>query len=126
MRRRCSAPATCSSPARSRRHWRRGSRSPLRSSSFSPGAAGGIDARDLKFTAPLTAVTAAVVGVILNLAVFFGYHVLWPRGWGGPFEWISAALAVASAFALFRFKRNVIHVIGACAVLGLIVKFVLP
>ena len=35
---------------------------------------------DLKFTAPLTAITAAVVGVILNLAVFFGYHVLWPTG----------------------------------------------
>lgn len=30
---------------------------------------------DLKFTAPLTAITAAVVGVILNLALFFGYHV---------------------------------------------------
>nr|BFE89914.1 chromate efflux transporter [Pseudomonas brassicacearum subsp. brassicacearum] len=34
----------------------------------------------LKFTAPLTAITAAVVGVILNLACFFGYHVLWPNG----------------------------------------------
>src|SRR3546814_9863671 len=33
---------------------------------------------NLKFTAPLTAITAAVVGVILNLAVFFAYHVLWP------------------------------------------------
>lgn len=31
---------------------------------------------DLKFTAPLTAITASVVGVILNLALFFGYHVL--------------------------------------------------
>ncbi|MFP3600173.1 chromate transporter, partial [Chryseobacterium sp. SIMBA_029] len=38
---------------------------------------------DLKFTAPLTAVTAAVVGVILNLAVFFGYHVMWPKGLAG-------------------------------------------
>ena len=44
---------------------------------------------------------------------------------GGPFEWISAALDVGSAVALFRFKRNVIHVIGACAVVGLMVKFVL-
>jgi chromate transporter len=32
------------------------------------------------FTAPLSAITAAVVGVILNLALFFGYHVLWPQG----------------------------------------------
>jgi chromate transporter len=38
---------------------------------------------DLKFTAPLTAITAAVVGVVLNLALFFGYHVLWPAGFAG-------------------------------------------
>ena len=38
---------------------------------------------DLKFTAPLTAITAAVVGAIINLALFFGYHVLWPAGFGG-------------------------------------------
>ena len=37
---------------------------------------------NLKFTAPLTAITAAVVGVIVNLAVFFAYHVLWPQGLG--------------------------------------------
>lgn len=35
---------------------------------------------NIKFTAPLTAITAAVVGVVLNLALFFGYHVLWPKG----------------------------------------------
>lgn len=77
---------------------------------------------DLTFTAPLTAITAAVVGVILNLAVFFGYHVLWPQGFGGTFDWISALIALAAAVALFRFKRNVIHVIVGCAVIGLIAK----
>jgi chromate transporter len=77
---------------------------------------------NLKFTAPLTAITAAVVGVILNLAVFFGYHVLWPKGWQGPFDWLSALIAIAAAVALFRFKRNVIHVIALCAVVGLIAK----
>ncbi|MEW5754666.1 MAG: chromate efflux transporter [Pseudomonadota bacterium] len=77
---------------------------------------------DLKFTAPLTAITAAVVGVILNLALFFGYHVLWPQGFAGAFDWASALIALAAAVALFRFKRNVIEVIAACAVLGLIVK----
>jgi chromate transporter len=77
---------------------------------------------DLKFTAPLTAITAAVVGVILNLALFFGYHVLWPHGFAGTFDWVSALIALAAALALFRFKRNVIHVIAACAVLGLILK----
>lgn len=78
---------------------------------------------NLKFTAPLTAITAAVVGVILNLALFFGYHVLWPKGFGGTFDWVSAALALAAAIALFRFKANVIHVIGASAVIGLILQF---
>lgn len=77
---------------------------------------------DLKFTAPLTAITAAVVGVILNLALFFGYHVLWPKGFEGNVDWISAIIAVGAAIALFRYQRNVIHVIAACAVIGLIVK----
>jgi chromate transporter len=77
---------------------------------------------NLKFTAPLTAITAAVVGVILNLAVFFAYHVLWPSGLSGPFDWVSALIAVAAAIALVRFKRNVIHVIAASAMIGLILK----
>jgi chromate transporter len=77
---------------------------------------------DLKFTAPLTAITAAVVGVILNLALFFGYHVLWPMGLKGSFDWISALIALAAAVALFKYKRNVIHVIAASALIGLAVK----
>ena len=77
---------------------------------------------DLQFTAPLTAITAAVVGVILNLALFFGYHVLWPTGIGGSFDVVSALIALGAAVALFRFKRNVIHVIAASAVVGLLVK----
>ncbi|WP_454696699.1 chromate efflux transporter [Achromobacter aegrifaciens] len=80
---------------------------------------------DLKFTAPLTAITAAVVGVILNLAVFFGYHVLWPEGLAGRFDLGSALIALGAAIALFRFKRGVIEVIAACAVIGLIVKLTL-
>lgn len=80
---------------------------------------------DLKFTAPLTAITAAVVGVILNLALFFGYHVLWPNGFAGGFDWISALIALGAAIALFRFRSPVIHVIGACALAGWILKFFL-
>ncbi|MCG2578595.1 chromate efflux transporter [Dechloromonas sp. XY25] len=80
---------------------------------------------DLKFTAPLTAITAAVVGVILNLALFFGYHVLWPKGFAGTFEWVSALIALGAAIALFRFKANVIHVIAGCAVIGYLVKTLL-
>lgn len=79
---------------------------------------------DIAFTAPLTAITAAVVGVILNLALFFGYHVLWPQGFAGAFDAVSALIAVGAAVALFRFKRKVVHVIGVCAVVGLIVRLV--
>lgn len=75
---------------------------------------------DLKFTAPLTAITAAVVGVILNLAMFFAYHVLWPQGFEGTFDWRSALIAVAAAVALFRYKRSVLTVIGASAAAGLV------
>jgi len=78
--------------------------------------------QDIKFTAPLTAITAAVVGVILNLATFFGFHVLWPKGWDQGFDWIAALIALAAVVALFRFKRNVIHVIVVCAVLGLLAR----
>ncbi|WP_298231797.1 chromate efflux transporter [uncultured Azohydromonas sp.] len=74
----------------------------------------------LGFTAPLSAITAAVVGVILNLALFFAYHVLWPRGFGGPFDVVSALIAGAAAVALFRFKVGVMPLLGACAVVGLL------
>ncbi|MES2832377.1 MAG: chromate efflux transporter [Pseudomonadota bacterium] len=77
---------------------------------------------NLKFTAPLTAITAAVVGVILNLALYFGYHVLWPEGFAGDFDWVSALIAVGAVIALLRFKKNVMHVIAACAATGLILK----
>jgi chromate transporter len=73
----------------------------------------------LKFTAPLTAITAAVVGVIVNLALFFAYHVLWPQGFGGRFDAASALLAVAAAVALFRFKLGVMPMLAACALAGL-------
>jgi len=79
---------------------------------------------DLKFTAPLTAITAAVVGVIVNLAMFFGAHVLWPHGAGGPFEWPAALIALAAALALLRFKRGVIEVIATCAAVGLVVHWI--
>ncbi len=77
---------------------------------------------DIGFTTPLTAITAAVVGVILNLALFFGYHVLWPKGFAGAFDAVSALIALGAAVALFSFKRKVVHVIGACAVAGLVVS----
>ena len=80
---------------------------------------------ELQWTAPLTAITAAVVGVILNLALFFAYHVLWPTGFTGPLDAASAAIAVAAGVALFGFKRSVIQVIAGCALMGLIYKTVI-
>ena len=77
---------------------------------------------NLKFTAPLTAITAAVVGVIVNLSLFFAYHVLWPKGFDGPFDVVSAAITVAAAIALFRFKVGVIPLLAACAAVGLAFK----
>ncbi|MCV2367587.1 chromate efflux transporter [Roseateles oligotrophus] len=73
----------------------------------------------LGFTAPLSAITAAVVGVIVNLALFFAYHVLWPKGFSGPFDAMSALIALAAMLALFRFKLGVLPLLGACAALGL-------
>jgi len=78
---------------------------------------------DLKFTAPLTAITAAVVGVILNLALFFGYHALWPQGFSGVFDWPSVVLAVAACVALFKYKRNVIHVIAVSGLIGVGIRW---
>ena len=78
---------------------------------------------DLKFTAPLTAITAAVVGVIVNLALFFGYHTLWPQGLTGSLDIPSALIAVAAAVALLKFKLNVMHVIGVCGLLGICLQY---
>lgn len=74
---------------------------------------------NLKFTAPLTAITAAVVGVIFNLAVFFAWHVFWPSGWNGAIDWISIAMTTVALLALFRFKAGVIPLILACGTFGL-------
>jgi len=78
---------------------------------------------NLKFTAPLTGVTAAVVGVIASLAVFFLVHIAWQPGRaGGALDWVSLLLAGAAALALFRYKVGVIPVIAGCAVAGLALR----
>jgi chromate transporter len=83
---------------------------------------------DLKFTAPLSAITAAVVGVILNLGLFFGWHVFWPEAsadaiFSGRFEWAQALIAVAALIALWRFRLGVMTVLGASALLGLAITY---
>lgn len=81
---------------------------------------------NLKFTAPLTAITAAVVGVIVNLAVFFAYHVLWPSGFGegvlANLDVTALMIGLIAAIALFYFRLPVIRVILLCGVIGLMTK----
>jgi chromate transporter len=75
----------------------------------------------LHFTAPLTAITAAVVGVIASLALFFLVHVAYPSGMDGGWQqpdWVGLALVVLAAVALIRFKLGVIPVLVACALAG--------
>jgi chromate transporter len=77
----------------------------------------------LQFTAPLTAITAAVVGVIASLALFFIVNIAHPAGANGPFglniDVIALALAALALVALVRYKAGVVAVIVACALAGL-------
>ncbi|MDP3342324.1 chromate efflux transporter [Frigidibacter sp.] len=83
-------------------------------------------------SAALTAVTAAVVGVILNLALWFAIHVIWRevvRIDAGPLsmelpvlasvDWAAAALSVLALVAVFRLKLGMTTVLGGAAALGL-------
>nr|WP_315239555.1 chromate efflux transporter [uncultured Albidiferax sp.] len=76
----------------------------------------------LHFTAPLTAITAAVVGVIASLALFFIAHIAYPTSGSGTFpsdiDWAALLLALAAGVALIRFKVGVIPVIVLCALAG--------
>ena len=80
----------------------------------------------VRFTAPLTAVTAAVVGVIASLAVFFIAHIArrtGATGWSaGDIDAAALVLMLLAALALFRFKLGVIPVIAGCALAGLLLR----
>jgi chromate transporter len=75
---------------------------------------------NVRLTAPLTAISAAVVGVIVSLAVFFGKHVFFING--QP-DWASVAISAAACIALFRFKVGTIKLIAACALAGLVLSY---
>ena len=80
----------------------------------------------LQFTAPLTAITAAVVGVIASLALFFIVHIAYKTGATGLFglniDWMALLLVALAALALLRYKQGVIPVIAGCALAGLALK----
>lgn len=73
--------------------------------------------------APLTAITAAVVGVIFNLALFLGIHVWWPAGLTSSAltqpDWFALGMSALAALALFRWKRGIIETLAVCAGIGL-------
>lgn len=84
-------------------------------------------------SAALTAVTASVVGVILNLAIWFAIHVVWTemrQVEAGPLslelpvlgsiDWAAAALSALALFAVFRLKLGMTFVLGGSALLGLL------
>ena len=80
----------------------------------------------LAFTAPLSAITAAVVGVILNLALFFAWHVWWPAGFAGPLDGVAASITLLAVLALFRFEVGVMRLIAGCALAGLAITMLVP
>ena len=75
---------------------------------------------NVRLTAPLTAISAAVVGVIVSLAVFFGQHVFVA---GGAPDWAAIAISAAACVALFRFQAGTIKLLAACAIAGLVLSY---
>ena len=75
--------------------------------------------KNIKFAAPLTAITSAVVGVILNLALFFAYHVFWNEQ-ASAISYVSILITVISLIALIRFKTNILYVIFGSCIAGIV------
>ncbi len=71
-------------------------------------------------TGTLTGITASVVGVILNLALVFGIAVIWPQGLQGETNWFAGVLSIASFIVLYRFKLDVLWVVIAGGLIGLV------
>jgi chromate transporter len=74
-------------------------------------------------TGALSGVTAAVVGVVLNLALVFGAAVIFPNGAAGNIEWFAAVMSVAAFVALYKFKANVLWVVLIGGLIGLVRTF---
>jgi chromate transporter len=75
---------------------------------------------NVRMTAPLTAISAAVVGVIASLAVFFGGQVFLA---GGKPHWQAIAIGIVATVALLRYKVGTIPLILACALAGLVLSY---
>lgn len=91
---------------------------------------------NLKFTAPLTAITAAVVGVIVSLAVFFAQHLIFPSGiWSSDISFfdglqanidaVSMAAVLIAIVLMFKFKLSILKLMAIFAVAGLLYQFLI-
>jgi chromate transporter len=78
---------------------------------------------DIRLTAPLTAISAAVVGVVISLALFFAWHVFGLAAPPARWDWIAIGISTAAAIALLRYKAGTIKLILACAAAGLVVSY---
>jgi chromate transporter len=78
---------------------------------------------NVKLTTALSAVTAAVVGVVLNLAVWFGIHVLFPVA--NTIDWFAVAVSVTAFAGIIKWKWDIIPVVIGAGLLGLIYKFII-
>ena len=78
---------------------------------------------NVRMTAPLTAISAAVVGVITSLAAFFGWHVFHLDKPVAQWDFVAMAITLAACIALFRFKAGTIKLILTCAAAGLVVSY---
>ncbi|HXY53216.1 MAG TPA: chromate efflux transporter [Nitrospirota bacterium] len=79
--------------------------------------------RNVKLASALAAITAAVVGVVLNLAVTFTRHTLLPDA--GGFEWYALVASIVAFIGMTRFKWGLITVIAGSSLAGLIWKTIL-
>ncbi len=71
-------------------------------------------------TGALSGVTAAVVGVVLNLALVFGAAIIFPQGLITNADWFAAAMSIAAFVALYKFKAEVLWVVLAGGLVGLL------
>ena len=78
---------------------------------------------NIRLTAPLTAISAAVVGVVISLALFFAWHVFALAAPPARWDWIAIAISTVAAVALLRYKAGTIKLILACAAAGLVVSY---
>ena len=76
-----------------------------------------------RLTTALSAVTAAIVGVVMNLAVWFGFHALFPGN--GSLDWFALAISVVAFIGMMRWKWDVVAVVIASGLVGLTYKFIL-